>query len=200
MQKKIIKIRNIETKEFTLEEMTIEEVIKSFENMVYKNAIETYYDVKNVQHNIDEVEDINVMGMMELIDCYESYDYKKGAFSTHLTLALDRLRKRVSRDLFAEKRVADKGVISFEGSLDEIDAFQEVNGELDEYLERAELSYDINNALNELNEEERKIACFLMQEIKTKKQFAQELGITRPTLDSRIANTKEKLLAILKGY
>lgn len=77
MQKKIIKIRNTNTEEFTLEEMSVEEVIMSFENMVYKNAIETYYDIKNVQHNINEVEDINVMGMMELIDCYESYDYKK---------------------------------------------------------------------------------------------------------------------------
>ena len=180
--------------------MSVEEVIMSFENMVYKNAIETYYEVKNVQHNINEVEDINVMGMMELMKCYKSYDYTKGAFSTHLTQALDRLRKRVSRDLFAEKRVSEKGIISFEGGLDEIDAFQELNGEEDEFLERVELGYDINNALCKLSEEERKIAYFLMQEIKTKKQFAEELGITRPTLDSRIASTKQKLVEILKGY
>ncbi len=199
METKIIKVRE-KNGEMILKEMTLDEVVIQFEGMVYKKAIVIYGKIKRIQQNIDEVEDINIMGMMELIKCYKIYDFRKGAFSTHLTNALELLEARVIRNLFAQKRTTDKGLISLEGDTEELDAFQELMGTEDSYLKNAELKNDITNALKRLNEEERKIIQFLMQQLKTKKEFADELGITRPTLDVRITHAKEKMVKILTLY
>lgn len=200
MNKKLIKIRCEETGEFVNKLMSLEEVIDAFENMVFKSALEIFEDIDGLNQNINEVEDINTYGIIELIKCYKSYDYKKGSFSNILYIALKALRKRMLRDLNAGKRNVAKKPISLEGTRDELDAFQERYGIEDEVLEQSELVCDLARALKSLTEEEGKILEFLIKEHKTKREFATELGITRPTLDTRIKKTKEKLEILLAGH
>lgn len=199
MKKKIL-IRNKETDEMEVREMTLEEVIVAFEKMTYKNAIRAFVRVNNHQSNINSIEDINSLGMIELCDCYERYDLNKGAFSTILTKALKRLTSRLQRDLFAKMRTTEKITFSLDATKDDMSSLSELIGEYDNNIKSFEIRNDLKQAILNLNDQERKIFDFLVQRTKTKKEFAIELGVTRPTLNSKINELMDKLSKLMIEY
>ena len=199
MKKKIL-IRNQETKKMEVREMTLEEVVVAFERMTYKNAIVAFSKVSKHQSNVNDIEDINSLGLMELCDCYERYDLNKGAFSTILTKALERLTIRLQRDLFAQMRTTDKVNYSLDVALEERSALGELVGEYDTNIKSFEIRSDLKRVIDNLNEQERRIYDFLITKKKTKKEFAVELGITRPTLNTKINDLMRKLSGLLVEY
>lgn len=199
MKKKIL-IRNQETKKMEVREMTLEEVIVAFERMTYKNAIVAFSKVSKHQSNVNDIEDINSLGLIELCDCYERYDLNKGAFSTILTKALERLTIRLQRDLFAQMRTTDKVNYSLDVALEERSALGELVGEYDTNIKSFEIRSDLKKVIDNLNEQERRIYDFLITKKKTKKEFAVELGITRPTLNTKINDLMDKLSGLLVEY
>ena len=83
---------------------------------------------------------------------------------------------------------------------DECDCLQEIEGDIDMNYSIMEFNEDMENALATLTNEERKIVGFLMDNESTKRVLAKELNISRPTLDSRIAKVKEKIMDLLPEY
>ncbi len=171
--------------------ITLEETILCFKNLVYKNSIEIYNNIKIYPNNINDIDDIYSLGMIELIKCYRIYDKSKSSFSTLLYKSLKRLKDRLIRDLNTKKRKALKRLCYLNSSEKDIVGIE------DNRANEIEFNYDI---LSKLDIEERKIVMFLMERIKTKKEFAQELGIARPTLNARIKRVKNKLYKLMIDY
>ena len=197
---KVLRIRDKETNEFVNKEMEFEEVLAMLNNIMVKKSNELYNKLVGIQQNILEREDIISQYMMDIYNTYKLYDINKGAFTSVAFKSIDNCSKRILRDLFAQKRTNETRVLSFEGTKDDLDAIEKLSGDYDDTFNNVELSYDLRRVLKSFSKEEQEIIQFILDKRESKKELALRLGISRPTLDSRINNTREKLANSLREY
>lgn len=197
---KVLRIRDKETNEFVNKEMEFEEVLAMLNNIMVKKSNELYNKLVGIQQNTLEREDIISQYMMDIYNTYKLYDINKGAFTSVAFKSIDNCSKRILRDLFAQKRTNETRVLSFEGTKDDLDAIEKLSGEYDDTFNNIELSYDLRRVLKSFSKEEQEIIQFILDKRESKKELALRLGISRPTLDSRINNTREKLANSLREY
>lgn len=197
---KVLRIRDKETNEFVNKEMEFEEVLAMLNNIMVKKSNELYNKLVGIQQNILEREDIISQYMMDIYKTYKLYDINKGAFTSVAFKSIDNCSKRILRDLFAQKRTNETRVLSFEGTKDDLDAIEKLSGEYDDTFNNIELSYDLRRVLKSFSKEEQEIIQFILDKRESKKELALRLGISRPTLDSRINDTREKLANSLREY
>ena len=184
------------TKEIALEECT-----RIFEGAIKRWANEMYVIVKNMSNNLMEYDDFYSEGMMCLMEIYNKYT-PRNTFNTALHKSLDNLKVDLIRKTNAKMRKTEMSVVSFDMEVEsyEVDFLYEIEGEIDMNYSTVEFNQDMEKALVSLTHEERKIVKFLIDNNSNKKNLAKELKISRPTLDSRIAKTKEKIVSLLPEY
>ena len=182
-------------------EVELEECARIFEGAVKRWANEMYVIVRGMSNNLMEYDDFYSEGMICLMEMYNKYT-PINTFNTALHKSLDNLKIDLIRKTNAKKRKTEQSVVSFDMEIedDECDCLQEIEGDIDINYSIMEFNEDITNALATLTNEERKIVSFLMDNESTKRVLAKELNVSRPTLDSRIAKVKEKVMDLLPEY
>lgn len=197
---KVLRVRDRITNEFINKEMEFEEVLQMLNNIMVKKSNELYAKLVSIQQNILDREDIMSLYMIDIYNTYELYDINKGAFTSVAFKSIENCSKRILRDLFAQKRTNETRVLSFEGTKEDLDAIEELSGEYDDTFNNIELSYDLRRVLKSFNKEEQAIIQFIFEQRESKKELALRLGMSRPTLDSRIKSTRDKLANSLREY
>ena len=188
---KMIKLRiNGET---VLKEMTIEEVHKQFNNMIKNFANDCVVQSRTMHNNVDTFEDFVSEGYIVLVECFNSYN-PTFTFSSYLSSALNLTRKELLRKMHSDKRKVTTCLVSFDEPVDVDLNLGDVEGQEDLSFDLLVHNESIKYALSQLNEEEKKIFNFLLDTEMTKISMAEELNITRPTLDNRIKRTRGKLI------
>ena len=188
---KMIKLRiNGET---VLKEMTIEEVHKQFNNMIKNFANDCVVQSRTMHNNVDTFEDFVSEGYIVLVECFNSYN-PTFTFSSYLSSALNLTRKELLRKMHSDKRKVTTCLVSFDEPVDVDLNLGDVEGQEDLSFDLIVHNESIKYALSQLNEEEKKIFNFLLDTEMTKISMAEELNITRPTLDNRIKRTRGKLI------
>lgn len=182
-------------------EIALEECARIFEGAIKRWANEMYVIVKNMSNNLMEYDDFYSEGMMCLMEIYNKYT-PRNTFNTALHKSLDNLKVDLIRKTNAKMRKTEMSVVSFDMEVEsyEVDFLYEIEGEIDTNYSTVEFNQDMKKALVSLTHEERKIVNFLIDNNSNKKNLAKELKISRPTLDSRIAKTKEKIVSLLPEY
>lgn len=182
-------------------EVELEECARIFEGAVKRWANEMYVIVRGMSNNLMEYDDFYSEGMICLMEMYNKYT-PINTFNTALHKSLDNLKIDLIRKTNAKKRKTEQSVVSFDMEIedDECDCLQEIEGDIDINYSIMEFNEDMTNALATLTNEERKIVGFLMDNESTKRVLAKELNVSRPTLDSRIAKVKEKIMDLLPEY
>ena len=182
-------------------EVELEECARIFEGAVKRWANEMYVIVRGMSNNLMEYDDFYSEGMICLMEMYNKYT-PINTFNTALHKSLDNLKIDLIRKTNAKKRKTEQSVVSFDMEIedDECDCLQEIEGDIDINYSIMEFNEDMTNALATLTTEERKIVGFLMDNESTKRVLAKELNVSRPTLDSRIAKVKEKIMDLLPEY
>lgn len=190
---KMIKLRiNGET---VLKEMTMEEVHKQFNNMIKNFANDCVVQSRTMHNNVDTFEDFVSEGYIVLVECFNSYN-PTFTFSSYLSSALNLTRKELLRKMHSDKRKVTTCLVSFDEPVDVDLNLGDVEGQEDLSFDLLVHNESIKYALSQLNEEEKKIFNFLLDTEMTKISMAEELNITRPTLDNRIKRTREKLIGL----
>ena len=197
---KVLRVRDRITNEFINKEMEFEEVLQMLNNIMVKKSNELYAKLVSIQQNILDREDIMSLYMIDIYNTYELYDINKGAFTSVAFKSIENCSKRILRDLFAQKRTNETRVLSFEGTIVEVDTIEELSGEYDDNFHNLELSYGLRRVLKSFNKEEEAIIQFIFEQRESKKELALRLGMSRPTLDSRIKSTRDKLANSLREY
>lgn len=197
---KVLRVRDRITNEFINKEMEFEEVLQMLNNIMVKKSNELYAKLVSIQQNILDREDIMSLYMIDIYNTYKLYDINKGAFTSVAFKSIENCSKRILRDLFAQKRTNETIVLSFEGTKEDLDAIEELSGEYDDTFNNIELSYDLRRVLKSFNKEEQAIIQFIFEQRESKKELALRLGMSRPTLDSRIKSTRDKLANSLREY
>ena len=197
---KVLRVRDRITNEFINKEMEFEEVLQMLNNIMVKKSNELYAKLVSIQQNILDREDIMSLYMIDIYNTYELYDINKGAFTSVAFKSIENCSKRILRDLFAQKRTNETRVLSFEGTKEDLDAIEELSGEYDDTFNNIELSYDLRRKIKSFNKEEQAIIQFIFEQRESKKELALRLGMSRPTLDSRIKSTRDKLANSLREY
>ena len=188
---KMIKLRiNGET---VLKEMTIEEVHKQFNNMIKNFANDCVVQSRTMHNNVDTFEDFVSEGYIVLVECFNSYN-PTFTFSSYLSSALNLTRKELLRKMHSDKRKVTTCLVSFDEPVDVDLNLGDVEGQEDLSFDLLVHNESIKYALSQLDEEEKKIFNFLLDTEMTKISMAEELNITRPTLDNRIKRTRGKLI------
>ena len=182
-------------------EVELEECARIFEGAVKRWANEMYVIVRGMSNNLMEYDDFYSEGMICLMEMYNKYT-PINTFNTALHKSLDNLKIDLIRKTNAKKRKTEQSVVSFDMEIedDECDCLQEIEGDIDINYSIMEFNEDMTNALATLTNEEIKIVGFLMDNESTKRVLAKELNVSRPTLDSRIAKVKEKIMDLLPEY
>ena len=194
---KMIKLRiNGET---VLKEMTMEEVHKQFNNMIKNFANDCVVQSRTMHNNVDTFEDFVSEGYIVLVECFNSYN-PTFTFSSYLSSALNLTRKELLRKMHSDKRKVTTCLVSFDEPVDVDLNLGDVEGQEDLSFDLLVHNESIKYALSQLNEEEKKIFNFLLDTEMTKISMAEELNITRPTLDNRIKRTREKLIGLFSDY
>lgn len=188
------------------EELTFEEMLKYdkgyCERMIKSFAKNAYNKVKNMHNNIMSKEDFYAEGLARAYYCYNMYEADK-SFVPYLQTGLDQWWCDYTKSVFANKRKSTSDVVyEYSEQLEKEGLLTSANfsGDSEYSIGLFEINEDLKDALTKLNDEERKIMDFLLNQEMTKKMFADELGITRPTLDTRIQNVREKMSCILSEY
>lgn len=184
----IIRENNVNVKKL----MTVEEVQKQFNNMIKDFANKCVAQSRTMHNNIDTFEDFVSEGHIVLLGCFKSYS-PTFTFSSYLGSALDLRRKELLRKMHSEKRKVTTCLVSFDEPVDVDLNLGDVEGKEDSSFDLFIHNENINYVLQQLSEEEKKIFGFLLDTEMTKITMAKELNITRPTLDTRIKRTREKL-------
>ena len=197
---KTLRIRDEKTNEFINKEMRFDDVVKMLDRIMIKKSNELYNKLSGVQQNILEKEDIISIYMTDIYNVFEVYDINKGAFTTVAFKSIDNCSKRILRDLFAQKRTNESWVLSLEGTKDDLDAIEKLNGEYDDTFSNIELAYDLKRTVSNFTYEEKQILKFIIGRGLSKKDLAIHLGVSRPTLDTRIKKLKDRLSNSLKEY
>lgn len=188
---KMIKLRK--NGEIVTELMTLEEVHNQFNNMVKNFANECVVQSRTMHNNVDTFDDFVSEGYIVLVECFKSYN-PTFTFSSYLSSALDLTRKELLRKMHSDKRKVTTCLVSFDEPVDIDLNLGDVEGEEDSSFDLLLHNESIKYALSHLDEEEKKIFNFLLYTEMTKISMAEELNITRPTLDSRIKKTRSKLI------
>lgn len=86
-----------------VEGMTEAEIIKKYENLVYKLAKKQYIRKKELLDKDMDSEDLVQLGYIGLLDAYRTYKHDAGA--SFMTYAYTCIPNRIIRDGFREKRI-----------------------------------------------------------------------------------------------
>lgn len=183
----------------TEREMSLEDCIEHFNDAISKWAYECHLCVKDVSHNVMEFDDFYNEGMICLIKVYKNYK-SINTFCTALHKSLDNLRVDLLRRINTKKRKTESTLVSFDMELEDGAFLKDIEGGIDESFSDMELYNDIENALSKLSNEERSIAMFLLNAESTKTLLAEELGMSRPTLNTRIEKVKDKIIDLLPEH
>ena len=190
---KMIKLRK--NGKIIIEPMTLEEVYKQFNNMIKNFANDCVMQSRTMHNNVDVFEDFVSEGYIVLVECFNSYN-PTFTFSSYLGSALDLTRKELLRKMHSDKRKVTTCLMSFDEPVDIDLNLGDVEGEEDASFDLLIHNDSIKYALSHLDEEEKKIFNFLLDTEMTKISMAEELNITRPTLDNRIKKTRSKLIEL----
>lgn len=96
----------------TVENLSVEEVMEKFEDMVKKFARECKRDISQFDNNLNTFEDYVQIGLLELINSYNCYDIERGAsFSTLLFRNLNFRKIMLLREIRSEKRKSEKRMV-----------------------------------------------------------------------------------------
>lgn len=188
----IVVTKNIVFSDGSIKKLTLEELMSIFENMINKFAHRCVHSMSKHHTNTDDFEDFYQYGMLELMKTFNIYNEQQ-CFSTLLQINLNNKHGYLLRNLNASKRNSNNSTVSLNAEYPEGNTFDTYIGVEDIMLQDIESKIDLLNKLDTLAEEECKIVKNLLEEEKTKIQLAKELGISRPTLDSKIKIIREKL-------
>lgn len=207
--------------------LSTEEMLLSYENMIYKFAHNCNNKLKSVLSNVNDFDDYVQIGRVEAINIFKNYDIKNGVmFSTYLTNALRYVYIHLVRDLNAKKRKLDAPVVHLNKELefgDELgnialselqqeDCYESLNEDLEDFLrenlteEELEcVSMGFKKNINKSKGSLKESLCYASETLSkyeadlTRAELADELKISRPTLNKRIdqALVKTKELAII---
>ena len=212
------------------QEQMIEKFLDSVKSFANECLMSFEPRKSRIYNNIYEFEDYVQIGLMELINCYFKYDIEKGnCFSTYLHGALALKQLNIAREITSMKRRIEKPSVSlnqeskYDASIESL-----YFGKGDKYF-REESGFD-NFLMNNLTEEERSfLAMGLQKQVKkaenktkrecieyaiaivnekslidttnlTKEKLAEALKISRPTLNTRIKKTMEKVYLLAQQY
>lgn len=201
--------------------------VKSFANECLMNFEPRKSRIYN---NIYDFEDYVQIGLIELLNCYAKYDISRGnCFSTYLHGALALKQLNIVREITSMKRRISKPPVSLNQESKYSATLENLYfGEGDKYF-REESGFD-NFLINSLTAEERSfLAMGLQKQVKkaetkskresikyaiaiinerslidttnlTKEKLAEALNISRPTLNSKIKKTMQKVYLLAKKY
>lgn len=204
-QKKIV-MRNGKF-EYATVETVIYKHCKDAINAFAKKCVSGLYWTKN---NFD-YEDYVQAARMEIITMFDVYD-EVHSFSSMVNTRLDQLyiyllryygsKKRAMNNMYDEDVIAYNEVRLNEhycnGNSNSTSSlnYEDVIGFEDEHMKKSNVHLAIKEVYKALNDKDKKILDFLIEESKTKFEFATEIGLSRPTLDKRINNIRD----LLKKY
>jgi len=215
---KKIKIKN------EIKEMSLEEVLECFNDMSYKFAIKCENNLKQYSSNsYYALEDYLQIARLQITNCYSKYDMAlNNCFSTFLTVSLRNKFLVLAKSANRLKRKNLNAV-----SLDTTYIYPNTLQVQDDYLkEEEDLSLE-NFLIENLTEDE--IIYFKIDLLKkksksskliyncidyvlenfvsdiklcfkNKKDLAQALNISRPTLNTRINQTRQKVEFLMNNY
>lgn len=199
MKKTIIIAKN---REFVREEMTLEECIIYFDKSVKQWGISCYNSARRLSNNIMDEDDFYSEGMICLMKVFERYE-PKNTFTTNLHKSLDNLKIDLFRKLNSQKRKTENIIVCLdedENAKNDIIHREKSLGYADKNLYGIEFKNDMEVLMDNLNLEEKTIFNFLLRENTTKKALSKELNTSRPTLDSKIRRTQNKVCGIISEY
>lgn len=95
--------------------LTKEEVLKEYDGMIRKFAINCDCKLKTIQGNMFSEEDYIQVGKIEALSAYENYDSSTGVkFSTYLQNSLRYVFVHIVRDLNAQKRKVERPLVELD--------------------------------------------------------------------------------------
>lgn len=190
-------------------QMSLEECIIYYNNVIKAWANKCYESAKKLSHNIMDADDFYSEAMICLMKVYEIYQ-PYNTFTTTLFKSLDNLKTDIFRLLNCKKRKTEERIISLDETIQTAEnSADRGNKKLfhknrlkyeDTNLKDIEIRNDINNVIKKLNIEERTIFNFLLNRDITKKVLSKKLNMSRPTLDSRIPKVQGKIRNLLPEY
>ena len=157
-----------------------------------------------------DLEDYIQVGRMEVIKMFDVYD-EVHTFSSMFNTRLDQLyiyllryygnqkRSMEDRDIEknGEKRVSYKP-LSLQSMYDEDKEYSEVIGFLHDDMINVDYKYAIESCLHNMDETDKQILAFLIEESEAKFDFAKRIGMSRPTLDKKIKQIRQILKSKLE--
>lgn len=210
--------------------MDLDMAIEKFKGMVYDFAHNCENEFKKYEYNVDAFEDYCQIGTMELVKAYEYYNVNNEiCFSTYLTTYLQNRFLMIYRKLNAKKR-AVKNTVSLNKELEKTATPMEelIPTKKDQYFKTKENSLEqfikdnltkeemifLLMDIKKLTSNPSKILIssssyaldVLGEEVDidvknlTRTELAKSLGITRPTLNSRIKKSVAKAQGLTEIY
>lgn len=214
--------------------LSVEEVLLSFDNMFKKFAHSCVNGLKKVDGNVDEFEDYVQLAKIEAISAFKTYDIDKDImFSTYLSNSLRYVFIHLLRDSNAQKRKNEKPLLYINK---ETESGEDGTGVLANPKEDVYFSDDANTLENFIKEnltadEIVFLTMGLKKQVgkakgvqkssliyaidafvdskyinhqngisKTKAELAEQIGISRPTLNKRINETMIKTKQLAEKY
>lgn len=194
--------KDIKFKGGVIKQMTFEEVLKQFDDMMHSFANEA---LEKIVYNKPEREEIMQELRLQTWVAYEKYNGKH-AFSTYLHYRLQHGIGKATSKLYAKKRTNKKGITS----LNEIISGAENDTELEDLLGEDDFNIDslefiefVAELEKQLDPCEIKILRVLMDKNDYSVQnLADELGMSRQGANKKVNKFKEKMANILieTGY
>lgn len=189
---------------------TVEEaVFKHADQAIRAFAKRTYESLAWTQNGYD-LEDYIQVARMEVIKMFDVYD-EVHTFSSMFNTRLDQLyiyllryygnQKRSMEDRDIEKngnKRVSYGAVSLQSTYDEDQEHADVIGFLDEDLVNVDYKLALEACLHKMDEVEKQILAFLIEENEAKFDFAKRIGMSRPTLDKKIKQVRELLKSHLE--
>ena len=205
MKKEIIRVeKKIVKKNGEFEYATVEKVIYNHcDKAVRAFAKKCVAGLAWTKNNF-ELEDYEQAARMEIITMFDVYD-EIHTFSSMLNTRLDQLYIHFLRYFGNQKRSMNNSLsdgniayneVRLQDSYDDGMSYEEIIGTGIDEMNKSNCFMAIEECAKKLDDREKKILSFLINENKTKMEFAKELGITRPTLDTKI----KYIRSILKDY
>lgn len=188
IEKKIV-MKNGDFKFATVEEVIFNDCEKAI-NAFAKKCVSGLSWTKN---DFD-YEDYVQSARMEIITMFDIYD-EEHVFSSMVNTRLDQLYVHLLRYYGNKKRsmnnVNDEGSISYNevrlsDKYSENYDYEDIIGVQDNEIGRSNILLAIEECSKMLNDKEKAILAFLIKESETKFEFAKKIGMSRPTLDTKI--------------
>jgi RNA polymerase sigma factor (sigma-70 family) len=183
-------------------EMSFEEVLAQFNNMLHKSANDT---ISKIVFNKPEKDDIMQELRFQTWEAFNRYDGKH-AFSTYLTYRIQHGVHRSTNKMYAKKRTNENGttslnkIISGEGPDRELEGLL---GEEDRDINSVEFREFITDLEKKLNSCEKIMLKTLMDKNDfSVRDLGDELGVSRQAANNKIRKFREKMANLLTatGY